>query len=137
MSDFDLHLGRYEENVVAKKHAKKPTASRRDVMRLRAIRNPNLEWSEEEGQIVLFISQPRTWKLTLLNIFVPVPRDRRVVLDAIGTDVWKSLDGETTFESIARELVKKHQILPREAEVALQQFYKELGKRGYIGFMNE
>lgn len=120
-----------------KQTASKPKASRRDVMRLRAIRNPSLEWSEEEGQIVLHISQPRTWKLALLNIFVPVPRDRRVVLDPIGTDVWKALDGETSFETIARSLAQKHKILPREAEVALQQFYKELGKRGYIGFMNE
>lgn len=117
--------------------AKKIVASRRDVMRLRAIRNPDLEWSEEQGQVVLQITQPRTWKLTLLNIFMPVPRDRRVVLDAIGTDVWKSIDGKTSFETIARELAKKHKILPREAEVALQQFYKELGRRGYIGFMNE
>ena len=117
--------------------AKKTTGSRRDVMRLCAVRNPALQWTEEHGQVVLQISQPRTWKLTLLNIFMPVPRDRRVVLDAIGTDVWKSLDGETSFENIARDLTQKHKILPREAEVALQQFYKELGRRGYIGFKNE
>jgi hypothetical protein len=113
---------------------KQPAPTRRDVLKLRPLRNPNLEWSEEEGQVVLHIKHTRTWKTTLLNIFVPVPKDRTVMLDAVGTDVWNSMDGSNTFEAIAKLLAKKHKLTPREAELSLQQFFKELGRRGYVVF---
>ena len=55
----------------------------------------------------------------------------------IGTDVWRLIDGTRNIGQIARELAAQHQIEKREAEVSLQQFFKELGRRGYIGFAVE
>jgi hypothetical protein len=111
-----------------------PAPTRRDVLKLRPQRNPNLEWSEVEDKVVLHIRHGRTWKTALLNIFMPVPKDRTVVLDTVGTDVWKAMDGQTTFETIAKLLAQKHKLTPREAELSLQQFFKELGRRGYVVF---
>ena len=35
---------------------------------------------------------------------------------------------------IASRLAAKYQIGTREAELSLQQFFKEIGRRGYVGF---
>jgi hypothetical protein len=121
------------------KRQPKATPTWREMLELRPIRNPELEWKEENERIVLCIKhgERKNWKLRLANLIVPLPPDRRVALDAIGTDVWRMLDGKNTVERIAKSLAKKYKLGPREAELSLQQFFKELGRRGYIGFLKE
>lgn len=119
---------------------KKPAAPTwREMLQLRPIRNPKLEWIEEEERVVLTIrhEMQQNWKTRLLSRLVAVPKDRRVALDAIGSDVWRLTDGENTLGFIAKKLAKKYKLTPREAELSLQQFFKELGRRGYIGFLTE
>ena len=111
----------------------------REMLELRPVRNPELEWAEENERVVLHIKrgEMRSWKLRVVNFFVPLPPDRRVALDAIGTDVWRLLDGNRTVGKIAKELAKKYKLQPREAELSLQQYFKELGRRGYIAFLTK
>jgi hypothetical protein len=124
-----------ERKKAAKTAAKGKTApTRRDLLALKPVRNPLLEWSEENGQVVLTIRRGKDWKTRVVLIFTQVPEERRVVLDPIGTHVWRMIDGATTFETIARSLAQEFKLVPREAELSLQQFFKELGQRGYIVF---
>ncbi len=111
--------------------------SRRQWLALRPIRNPDLEWMEENGQVVLTIRRTQNWKTRMLNLLVPLPAQHRVVLDRIGSDVWRFSDGEHSVEHIARALAERYKIEVREAELSLQQFFKELGRRGYVGFRIE
>ena len=117
------------------KAARKGAPTRRELLAVRPVRNPALEWVEEDGQIVLHIKRVNNWKTRLITIFTQVPESRRVVLDPIGTHVWRMLDGQTTFEAISKSLAKEFKLMPREAELSLQQFFKELGRRGYVMFM--
>lgn len=120
---------------------KKKTPTRREMLALRPLRNPALEWAEENGQVVLHIKRGQgtraKWTLRLLSIFVPLPENHRVALDPIGTHVWRMLDGQTTVERIIKSLAREYKITPREAELSLQQFFKELSRRGYVGFLKE
>lgn len=117
----------------------KTTPTWREMLELRPVRNPELEWTEENERVVLCIKhgERKSWKLRLANMLVPLPPDRRVALDAIGTDVWRLMDGRNTVGRIAKELAKKYKLQTREAELSLQQFFKELGRRGYVGFLKE
>ena len=110
---------------------------RKTVLALRPLRNPDLEWYEEDGHVVLHVKRAVTWKTKLLNVFFPLPSEHRVVLDAIGTDVWQMMDGQTTVGRIARSLDEKYKLGQLQAELALQHFFKELGRRGYVGFWME
>lgn len=111
--------------------------SRQELLALRPMRNPDLDWSEEDGHIVLHIKHKKMAKAWLLSKFFPIPEARRVVLDTIGTDVWQMIDGKTNIGRIARVLAQKYKLTPREMELSLQQYFKELGRRGYIGFWVE
>ena len=115
----------------------KKSPSRRELLELRPVRNPVLEWYEEDGHVVLHIKRVKNWKTRLLELLIPLPQDRHVVLDAIGTDVWQMLDGQTTIGQIAITLGKKYKLTSREVEISLQQFFKELGQRGYVAFFME
>ena len=125
--------------IFGKATSKRRQPTWREMLQLRPVRNPALEWSEEEGRVVLLIRhfEKTSWKMRVLNLLIPMPDDRRIVLDAIGTDVWQMTDGQNTLGRIAGELAQKYKLSPREAEMSLQQFFKELGKRGYVGFLVE
>lgn len=119
--------------------SKPPAPTWREMLQLRPVRNPGLEWEEEEGRVVLHIRhfEKRNWKMRLVNLLISMPDNRRIVLDAIGTDVWQMTDGQNTLGRIAKSLAEKYKLSPREAELSLQQFFKELGRRGYVGFVKE
>ncbi len=126
---------RTDTSKASSKGARKGAPTRRELLAVRPVRNPALEWVEEDGQIVLHIKRVNNWKTRLITIFTQVPESRRVVLDPIGTHVWRMLDGQNTFEAISKSLAKEFKLLPREAELSLQQFFKELGRRGFVMFM--
>lgn len=125
------------KNKAASKAKSKRPPSRAEWLAMRPLRNPQLGWHEDDSHVVLTIQRATNWKTKLLGLLVPIPDEKTVVLDKIGTDVWKMLDGETTVGQIAKTLARSYQIEPREAELSLQQFFKELGRRGYVGFWVE
>lgn len=123
-------------SALGKKEARQ-VPTRREWLTLRPVRNPALAWREEEGVVVIEIHRAQNWKTRLLNLVFPLPEHHRVALDAIGSSVWRAADGESTVEQIAKKIARELQIERREAELSLQQFFKELGRRGYIAFVAE
>jgi hypothetical protein len=115
------------------------TPSWRAMLGLRPMRNPELEWAEVDGKVVLDLKHQKntSWKHWVAGLVMPTPPDRKVELDTIGSEVWLLIDGKNTMGSIANKLAKKYQLSPREAEMSLQQYCKELGRRGYVGFVGK
>ena len=120
---------------------KKPLIDRRTARRqflgLRPLRNPKIEWADHQGRALLTIPRPKNWKIAVVNLFFPVPESRDVALDAIGSDVWRLCDGQHTIAQISQKLGAQYKLGQREIELSLQQFFKDLGRRGYIGFVTE
>src|SRR4051812_29402259 len=100
-----------------KKKPKAVTPSRRAWLALRPWRNPALEWFEQDGRVMLHIQRQQTWKTKILNLFLPLPEERTIALDAIGTHVWKMLDGKNSVAAIARSVAKEYKLVEREAEL--------------------
>lgn len=122
----------------AKKTAPPDRATaRRHFLALRPARNPKISWEEVDGKAVLTIPRPNNWRTKLVNVFFPVPDTRNVVLDSIGSLVWRHCDGQNNIDQIARELQREYKLGGREAELSLQQFFKDLGRRGFVGFVTE
>ena len=60
-------------------------------------------------------------------------RTGRLQLDRLGTGVWDMLDGRRSLGRICAAFAEEHQLDPREAEIAVTQFVRELGRRGLVG----
>ena len=58
---------------------------------------------------------------------------KKLQLDALGTAVWERIDGKRSVRRMVREFTDEHQLHPKEAEVAVTRFLRDLGKRGLIG----
>jgi hypothetical protein len=91
----------------------------------------------ENGEIlVLYPVTVRPWmaKLTRwLGAADSPPRTAKLQLDALGSAVWAMLDGQTPLRGIASAFAARHRLERIEAEVAVTQFIRELGRRGLIG----
>jgi len=111
--------------------------ARREFLSLRPARNPSIEWEEVEGKVQLTIPRASNWKVKIINVLFPVPDEKKVALDAIGSHVWTRCDGQNTIELLSRDLQREYKLGARESELSLQQFFKDLGRRGYIGFAVE
>lgn len=112
--------------------------ARREFLALRPGRNPKVDWEENEGKVVLKVPRPEDWKYKLAKKLFPVPDGPKLVaLDAIGSHVWRHCDGHNNIDALSKELQRLYKLSAREAELSLQQFFKELGRRGYVGFVME
>lgn len=129
---------------VLAKRARKPkpdrATARRQFLALRPFRNPKIEQSDAEGRVLLTITPPDTRLSKVLGFFLPLSpeeRRKRVVLDPLGSHVWRMCDGETSMEAISKSLQKTFKLGTLEAEQSLRQFFQTLGKRGYVGFAQD
>ncbi|KPJ77449.1 MAG: hypothetical protein AMJ54_08065 [Deltaproteobacteria bacterium SG8_13] len=91
----------------------------------------------EDGNVLLdYTVTVRPWFSGLLKR-MGVGADGRIAkklqLDELGTQVWALVDNRKTVREIVRDFALSHQLMEKEAEVAVTRFVRELGKRGLIG----
>lgn len=112
--------------------------SRIDALRCIPIRNPRVvETRLESGEKLLSYPDALTpWFAGILkriNITPDIRRMRKLQLDILGTSVWNLVDDTTSVMDISTSFARLHQLYPREAEISVIQFLRELGRRGIIG----
>ncbi len=113
-----------------------PYISRDQAMRALPVRNPGLKWvANDEGYAA--VTLPRRNDLTgkALAWMFFVPESKPVILDEVGTFVWKLCDGEHSLSEIATLLCKEYKEGRKEMETSLVEYMKLLGKRGMIAFV--
>ncbi len=57
---------------------------------------------------------------------------KTVELDAMGSTVWRLIDGKRSVGAIAAALAGRYGLDPREAELAVAEFLRQLGRRGAV-----
>ncbi len=117
---------------------KKPRLTKSRALSLTPVKN--IETTEEpleSGDIVIHYPVTiRPWMERWIQRFkgsAPEMGSRRLQLDGLGTEVWKMIDGKRTVRDIVDAFAGSHQLETREAEMAVTQFLRDLGKRGVIG----
>lgn len=63
----------------------------------------------------------------------PEQRFKKLQLDMLGTEVWGEIDGKRSVRQIRDRFADRHRVARREAEIAVTQFLRDLGRRGIIG----
>jgi hypothetical protein len=113
---------------------RRPRLSRAQALEARPIRNPHLgSKRNERDELMLIVPRRNDWVGRLLSLIFIVPKERGIVLDAVGEDVWELCDGEHTVAQLVKQVGEKYKLNPREAEVSLTDYLRQLGKRNLIG----
>lgn len=90
----------------------------------------------ESGELVILYpvtARPWIMKVSAWLGAAATPRTGKLQLDGLGSAVWSMLDGQASIRAIAAAFAREHRLEPREAEVAVTQFVRELGRRGLVG----
>lgn len=116
----------------------KPPSTRREALGGIPVKNRHVrEQRLESGDLmILYPVTAAPWMERLskwLGAGAAPPRTGKLQLDLLGSTVWTMLDGHTPLRNIAAALVRDHQLETAEAEVAVTQFVRELGRRGLVG----
>lgn len=104
----------------------------------RPARNEALSWEKTEaGEVQITIVRQDSWKVRLLSKVFYIPKERKITLDTVGTEVWQLCTGRATVAQIIEALSDKYQLNRKEAEVSLLSYLKTLGQKRFIGFVLE
>tara|TARA_B100000686_G_C16694293_1_gene919544 strand:+ start:588 stop:977 length:390 start_codon:yes stop_codon:yes gene_type:complete len=104
----------------------------------RPARNELLNWEKSDrGEAQIIVTRQDTWKVRLLSKMFYVPKERKITLDEVGTEVWQMCDGRTTVAQMIESLGKTYTLDRKEAEVSLLSYLKTLGQKRFVGFIVE
>lgn len=121
-----------------RKHNGPDPVSRTEALRCRPVKHPRISEETLEAGVVL-VSYPlrtRPWIARIaqrLDRGPEKPVIKKLQLDEMGSATWRLIDGRRTVSRIIREFSDEYQLHPKEAEVSVTLFIRELGKRGIIG----
>jgi hypothetical protein len=108
--------------------------SREELLRLKPMRNPYLNWKKSEtGEVIITLSLDKAKKRNYFLKFFPIPKEKNISLDKIGTFVWEKCDGKHTIEQITQELCDEYKLMRQEAEISLTTFLQKLSEKRFIG----
>ena len=88
------------------------------------------------GEGLVRLSYPlrfHPWLGRLLPRRVAAGARRTIELDGMGSFVWSHIDGRRSVAGLAELVVGRYACLPVEAETAVAEFLRQLGRRGIIG----
>jgi len=121
-----------------RKTGRRALISRDDALGFTPVKNRHVRESHlESGEVVVYYPVAQHPWVARLSRFLgkeaASPRDGKLQLDALGTAVWDMIDGERSLRWIVAAFAAAHQLEAREAEIAVTQFVRELGRRGLVG----
>jgi hypothetical protein len=123
---------------VFKKKPKGPKISRAEALNRIPVKNIQItEDRLETGEVLIgYPVTVRPFFASLVKRFggpEEQVQTKKLQLDTLGSSVWDLLDGKRSVRQLIQIFSETHQLQPREAEVAVTQFIRELGRRGLIG----
>jgi hypothetical protein len=125
--------GVFSKILGRKKPEEVPSIDKDVVLNLAPIRNPAITWRRyKSGEVALIVSVK---KKGLMARGDKSEREKKIILDKIGSYVWTLCDGEHTFKEIVDALVENYKLHRREAEISLAKYLDVLSKKGVISFM--
>ena len=106
------------------------------MFRSKPVRNDQIEWEEnKDKEVVVTLRRSDSWKIRILSKMFWVPEKRTIVLDEIGSEVWRMCDGRTNVRAMIKRLGDTHQLNAKESEISLLAYLKQLGQKRIMGFV--
>jgi hypothetical protein len=102
----------------------------------RPARNEELTWERnDDGEVQVTVKRQETWKVRLISKIFYIPKNRKITLDEVGTEVWQLCNGRNTVAQMIEALSDKYQLNRKEAEVSLLAYLKTMAQKRFIGFV--
>ena len=109
------------------------------LLRSRPVRNTAARVEEHDGdRVVVYVRQKRPGFLVPpLSWIVPFRRERRAVLDRVGTRLWRMCDGHRTVEALIDSFRSQYGLTFHESRTAVAGYLKLLTERGVVAIATQ
>jgi hypothetical protein len=104
------------------------------MLEARAVRNVSARVTDETADrlSVWVRSLPPRYMVPPISWIVPRRKERRFVLDRLGSEVWRLCDGRRNVEAVIDAFASEHELTFHEARVAVTSYIRSLVKRGVL-----
>ena len=125
-----------------RKSRPQPVISRREALAMVPVRNQAVDVEPQPGGVVQ-LAYPlavKPWFGRLagkVGMWDDRPVIKRLELDEMGTFVWDRINGQNSVRDLAKAFADHYKVQPREAELSVTAFIKDIGQRGIIGLKEE
>jgi hypothetical protein len=109
--------------------------ARDEFLKAKPVHHSESAWEEDEKGLHVKIPRKRTLLFRFFSKFLPLARERRVLLDEQGAFVWSLCDGEHQIKEIAKKLSERYNMRVSDAEAALDLYFVQLSKQNLVGFV--
>lgn len=109
--------------------------SRRDMLASAPRLNPAVRLTElDTGGIMMVYGKAGGTLVQGLRRLFAVPRTAELLLDGIGSQVVRQMDGVRNVQDLIQYVASEYHLNRKEAEVALLTYLDRLGRRNLVGF---
>ena len=100
--------------------------------------NPVIETDTgDDGTVVLKVKRREGFWGVFLGAIFMVPKERKIALDKIGSEVWRLCDGAHSVKHIAGVIGERFKLHRKEAEMSVMNFLDSLAKKQLIALVTE
>lgn len=91
----------------------------------------------EDGKVMLQIPRRDSGMVRAVSRMFHIAPYKRVALDELGTFVIELCDGNHTVQDVVDKFAERFKLNPREAELSMSGFLRNLARRSIIGLVIE
>lgn len=105
------------------------------IIKSRIVVNTSIRTEERGRELLIVIPRKKSPWITLLSIFLVVPKEKRILLDELGHRVFQDCRREMTVSEIIDGFRERHSVSADYARRSVLTYLDALARKGVIGFL--
>ena len=114
---------------------RKKTLLQEEVLSATVVANAAVRTEERGKELIVVIPRKKSFFINLLSFILVVPREKKVVLDELGAEVYHDCRQNLPVSEIVANFKKKHNVSEDYSRQSVMIYLKTLAQRSIIGFL--
>ena len=106
-----------------------------EVLNATVVANAAVRTEEKGKELIIAVPRKKSPWINLLSFVLTVPREKKVVLDELGAEVYRDCRQNLSVAEIVANFRKKHNVSEDYSRQSVLIYLKTLAQRSIIGFL--
>ena len=111
------------------------TLSPEEVLNAKVVVNEAVRTEEKGKELIIVVSRKKSFFINLLSFILVVPREKKVVLDELGAEVYRDCRQNLPVSEIVANFKKRHNVSEDYSRQSVMIYLKTLAQRSIVGFL--
>ncbi|MBU2495247.1 MAG: PqqD family protein [Candidatus Omnitrophota bacterium] len=114
---------------------RKKILSPEEVLNAKVVVNTAVRTEEKGKELIIVVSRKKSFFVNLLSFVLVVPREKKVVLDELGAEVYRDCRQNLPVSEIVANFKKRHNVSEDYSRQSVMIYLKTLAQRSIVGFL--